>query len=117
MLSPDTMATVPLWLSEKWTDSTVFVSSEVKISRNLSGWSFPGVLSQPDRRLVAEQVSRALSGVGYEKTDLERASSLERTVLKERRIISKMLAADGYGCSKNLVGSKNTRSSGWTFTS
>lgn len=77
------------------TDNTsVAVSSRIRLARNIHDWPFPAVLSErrSAKKLVAP-VSNVLAACGYKIINMGEISELERRSLIERYIVSKNLAA------------------------
>ncbi|HIX19626.1 MAG TPA: hypothetical protein H9862_03375 [Candidatus Akkermansia intestinigallinarum] len=94
--------TVP-WLSRIDSEGDIVLGSVLRAVRNLPGFPFPGWSSDESRRLVAEQLSKELSGIrrlGLSRfTDVSELSFDQRRMLLERKLITPCMAARQQGCS------------------
>lgn len=89
-------ASCPAWLSGDGPQQDVVLSSRVRLARNLAGIPFVNRASASDLRLVVESCKAVLLGahIGRQTAwvDVEQANAMERALLLERHLISRMLA-------------------------
>jgi protein arginine kinase len=72
--------------------SGIAISSRVRVARNVKGMPFPQKMSDKEAKEVEALVSKAMESCKeYEYHSIENLSNLDRTVLAEKRLISKEL--------------------------
>lgn len=80
------------WLNQSGPDSDIIVSSRVRLARNIDGYEFLTCLSTPRQRKLLETLKEILLGLSIDVPlyfyDVDQASSLEKELLAERRLIS-----------------------------
>ncbi len=89
-------ASCPAWLKGDGPQQDVVLSSRVRLARNLAGIPFVNRASTSDLRLVVDSCKPVLLGahLGTQTAwvDVEEANAMERALLLERNLISRMLA-------------------------
>ncbi len=85
------------WLQGTGPESDIAICTRVRLARNLRGFAFAPCLQEPESRQLCEFVVGRLRQTGLPEAlnvvDLEPIDELERTVLVERHLISRELAA------------------------
>lgn len=83
-----------MWYEKTGKDSDVVLSTRVRLARNLSGYAFPGKLSDEKRKEVIEKVKGAFSGGGGEAVDFDKLSPARRASMLEKHIVSREFVED-----------------------
>ena len=85
------------WLQGTGPESDIAICTRVRLARNLQGFPFAPSLEEPQSRQLYEFVVGRIKQTGLPETlavvDLEPVDELERSVLVERHLISRELAA------------------------
>lgn len=80
------------WISEDGPDIDCILSSRIRLSRNLSGYAFPGTMSEEEEREISETITTVFEGEergdDYVKIRLSDITPTERRLLLERNIIN-----------------------------
>ena len=86
------------WFEEVKNDPSNIVSSRVRLSRNWEEYRFPSRLDGEEARMMISRLKREFrdlpdrDGRDYEYRDLDSMEQLDRTALRERRLLSQTLA-------------------------
>lgn len=86
------------WFEEVRNDPSNIVASRVRLSRNWEEYKFPSRLEDNEARYMVGRMTQELKGLQgmdgrrYEFRTLEKMEELDRTELRERRLLSKSLA-------------------------
>jgi protein arginine kinase len=92
------------WLSAD--TEGIFVSTRVRLARNLVGFSFPQWASEDSRQEVRDLVVSALTGVpamsGGMLVRMDEISEIDREILKEERLVSSEFASGSVGSALSL---------------
>ncbi len=84
-------------------DSSIVISSRVRLARNLAGVAFPGWAGEVERRMVCRQIAAIAARVEELQNPrilmMDEVSPVERMVLQERHLISNELAEGSDGCA------------------
>lgn len=108
MIIDDLIKKPGAWLSTD-EDTGIVISSRVRLARNLMNARFPGLSSEIDSIAVCETVRsaiRRISSLGDSLYfEMDSTESVDREVLRERRLISNEFASKGAGST--LVVSRN----------
>ena len=85
-----------MWFENKGKDSDVVLSTRVRLARNITGYPFPGKMTDGQKKEVAEKVKSAF-GEGWEKIDFASLGESERASLLEKHLVSRefLKNADG----------------------
>ncbi len=101
MLVDDLMKRSSAWLSTRSSSSGVVISSRIRLARNIHGVAFPGWAGGDECKRIYERVCEALIGlpslVDAVSLPVNELSTVEREVLRERRLISPDLVEKGDG--------------------
>ncbi|MGE3173507.1 MAG: ATP--guanido phosphotransferase [Planctomycetota bacterium] len=85
------------WLQGNGNDADIAICTRVRLARNLQGFHFSPVQTATEARELTEYVVQRLEPKGLPEAldvvELDRLDDLERTVLVERHLISRELAA------------------------
>ena len=90
------------WFEEVANDASNIVSSRVRLSRNWEEYKFPSRLEPDEARTMIARLKQNFRDLGdrdgqfYEYEDLELMEKLDRTALRERRLLNRTLAV--YRC-------------------
>lgn len=86
------LKTAGTWFKEKGPHDDVVISSRVRLSRNLAGFCFPGVLSYNEeesvRKLIVDAFENIKNKSNFKIFYLDELGPLEKKLLLERNIIS-----------------------------
>jgi len=84
------VADTPGWFQETGPENDVVISSRVRLSRNIDGHHFPGVMKSDEEEIVQDQIVGAATalGEGYESLVVGSLTPTERRLLLERNLIS-----------------------------
>lgn len=92
------------WLSCDTDD--IFVSTRVRLARNLAGSAFPQWATEEVRTAVRDEVVSALTGVeamrGGMLIRMDELSELDRDILKEEHLVSREFASGVPGCALSI---------------
>ena len=86
------------WFEEVANDASNIVSSRVRLSRNWEEYKFPSRLEPDEARTMIARLKQNFRDLGdrdgqfYEYEDLELMEKLDRTALRERRLLNRTLA-------------------------
>lgn len=84
-------------------DSTIVVSTRIRLARNLLNFPFPNVMNEEQKKQVIDRVEKALNGakfakkVIFTKIDMEEVDDIKANAMAERRIISPEFAKNRNG--------------------
>lgn len=84
-----------MWYEVSGKDSDVVLSTRVRLARNLTGYPFPGKMTEKDRNALCEKVAGVFSGNGWEKLDFSALTQTERASMLEKHIVSREFVEDG----------------------
>ncbi len=80
------------WLSDKVSNSSIFISSRIRLARNISGFLFPLRANAKERRTIFDQLQSTLEHIPefQESTiiDIKSLPEIEKQILFERHLIS-----------------------------
>jgi len=78
------------WFAEAGPENDVVIASRVRLSRNLDGHHFPGVMKSDEEELVQTRILKAIASLGedYQGAVLSTLLPTERRLLLERNLIS-----------------------------
>ena len=80
------------WLTQSGPENDIVISSRVRLARNLAGYEFGSCLSTQRQTEILEKLRDSLLAVTVDSPlyyfDVDQASTLERELLAERRLIS-----------------------------
>lgn len=84
------VAETPGWFKEGGPENDVVIASRVRLSRNLDGHHFPGMMKSEEEEIVQARILKAVSALGedYEAAVLDSMTPTERRLLLERNLIS-----------------------------
>jgi protein arginine kinase len=87
------LKTMGTWFKEKGPHDDVVISSRVRLSRNLAGFCFPGVLQHNEEENVKNKIVRAFEHLedkeSFKIFYLDKLVPLEKKLLLERNLVSK----------------------------
>ncbi len=84
-------------------DSTIVVSTRIRLARNLLDFPFPNVMNEEQKKQVVDKVDKALNGAkfakktNFTKINMEDLNDIQANAMAERRIISPEFAKNRNG--------------------
>ncbi|MEM8952908.1 MAG: protein arginine kinase [Verrucomicrobiota bacterium] len=101
------------WMQGQGGDSSIVLSSRIRLARNINEYAFPGWAAKDDRVHVLHDLKSTLEALPEMKdafsADLQNLTSIEKQVLVERHLISREHAAKSNG-SAAIVNRKQSLS-------
>ena len=92
MVSNDVLGDGTGWFFEAGQDNDVALASRIRLSRNLQGYPFPGMMKKEEERLLRDEVIEIFDKISkenlYNRFLLSQLSPSQRKILLERNIIS-----------------------------